>query len=764
MKKTSTQKKSISLNKLLFSFLGILFLFSIILSTANRHDNIRRTNLSHSQADDYHLLFTTPLTNLSSHFQITQKLLPPSQINLSIPAIHNELLNHLNLLFKEHTIVVQTHTITSDLSNADFTTQQQTTLFKTLIFGGSIIVLLIVLIVIYLFSSQAKKYNQLLGSQQIIQDIRQDRSKLKEKILFQLKNPPVQLGKNTREFLNYTCRCLTSGLNCQYAMIFCPSNNNKDIKCIATSPLEIINGDSFSQQTPIQSKWPTAYCDNKISKTFINQHFDLSNYPDSLVYNIEYSKDLFALLVLDKPPESNFYAEDKLFINNICNLLALHFETKQKLKVERQLFKQFYFDSSTHLPNSRSLLYHMNSVLEAYACGGVLLFEVSNLLSVNNVYGIQKGDEVLLQISDRLQKIIDSQNFAARLSQNKFTVLSYGSDTEEIRDRLKELFAQLNEPFALGEQKVTVPLNGGVALFPDNSRDTTELVEFATKALQVAGIKTPGKYLFYDNITIEDLDRKQALTIALYNALNNNEVAIHYQPYISTEDFSLEGVEALMRWRPAQFETLSPEEYIPLAEETGIIKELGLYVLEQACIQHTEWQKRFNRQFTLAVNVSPKQLLDEKFADNVLEVIQRTGIAPEMLELEITEMIASQENSIIDQNVNILIQNKVGFAIDDFGSGYASFHYVKRFTSKKIKIDRKFTENIEASNREANLVKMIVTMGHSLDAQVTAEGVSTLEQFSMLKDIGCDFAQGFFISRPLSPKELEQFLIQPVVK
>lgn len=293
--------------------------------------------------------------------------------------------------------------------------------------------------------------------------------------------------------------------------------------------------------------------------------------------------------------------EDKLFINNICNLLALHFETKQKLKVERQLFKQFYFDSSTHLPNSRSLLYHMNSVLEAYPCGGALLFEVSNLLSVNNVYGIQKGDEVLLQISDRLQKMIDAQNFAARISQNKFTVLSYGSDTEEIRGRLKDLFAQLNEPFILGEQKVTVPLNGGIALFPDNSTDVSELVEFATKALQVAGIKSPGQILFYDNITIEDLDRKQALTIALYNALNNNEVAIHYQPYISTDDFSLEGVEALMRWRPAQFEALSPEEYIPLAEETGIIKELGLWVLEQACIQHTEWVKRFNRNFTLAV-------------------------------------------------------------------------------------------------------------------------------------------------------------------
>ena len=342
--------------------------------------------------------------------------------------------------------------------------------------------------------------------------------------------------------------------------------------------------------------------------------------------------------------------------------------------------------------------------------------------------------------------------------------MSYGPDTEEILNRLKELFAQLNEPFVLGEQKVAVPLNGGIALFPDNSTDVTELVEYATKALQVAGIKSPGQMLLYDNITIEDLDRKQALTIALYNALNNNEVGIHYQPYISTNDFSLEGVEALMRWRPAQFEALSPEEYIPLAEETGIIRELGLWVLEHACIQHTEWVKRFNRTFTLAVNVSPRQLLDEKFADKVLDVIQRTGIPPEMLELEITEMIASQENSIIDQNVNILIQNKVGFAIDDFGSGYASFHYVKRFTSKKIKIDRKFTENIEASNREANLVKMIVTMGHSLDAQVTAEGVSTLEQFSMLKDIGCDFAQGFFISRPLSPKELEQFLIQPVVK
>ena len=626
-----------------------------------------------------------------------------------------------------------------------------------------ILLLITVCIMMFLFFSQSKKHTQLIETIDIIHKSHSERLKKQQILVSQLENVPQKLSKNTLEFLDQACINLAQGLMSTHAIIFQIDRQEKKIRCQASYPQETQNMTDFIKNPSSKiDDFPPVRASQKQTKIFLNKYYDLSFIPEYLVYNIEHQNNLFALLVIAEPNNS-FSDEDQLFIKNICSLLALHFESKQKLKLERQLFKQFYFDASSHLPNQRSLLYHMKSVLFENSNAALLLIEVANLLSINDVYGIRKGDDILLQLSNRIQEMADESNFVARISQNRFTILCYGAAEEIIISRVRHFFNLLNESFFIGTQKIVVPINGGVSLFPTNTQDPEKLIELADKALQVTRIRNKEDLLFFNDITIEEINRKQKLTMALHQALTDNKITVYYQPFISAHNFSLQGVEALIRWFPEQFEKISPEEYIPLAEESGLIKELGLWVLKHACQHMLHWQNNLNFKMTLAVNVSPKQLLDPQFARQVLQTLQETGFPPHALELEITEMIASQENSVIDQNVSTLTNNGIGFAIDDFGSGYASFNYIRRFTTRKIKIDRKFIENIEKNTQDANLVKMIVEMGHTLQAKVTAEGVSTLEQLSMLKDMGCDYIQGYLISYPLSSNDFEQFLAQPFI-
>lgn len=624
------------------------------------------------------------------------------------------------------------------------------------------IVFLLLCYFVYFFKNREKKYNRLLNSETLAKRRLNERTRKQEQIIKQLTSSVELTEKDTPSFLNYACQRVARGVLSDRVAIFQVSEDNKSLSCIASYPKNLIHEDIFKSPIELKVELPHARTDHVLIKDFLNAHYDLSKI-SYWVYNIEFKNSLYGFMIIEKPKKtSSPLSASNLFIQTVLNVLVLHFENKQKHEIERELFKQYYFDAFTQLPNMKGLIYQLSVTMETQPVGGILLLEVANLASINNIYGLQKGDELLLQVSERLQRITNDSNFTARIGQNKFTVLSHGWDLEGVNIYLLKLFEVLSETFILDGQKISATLNGGAAFFPRNSTDPHQLIDCAVQALQIASAKKIGKMVLYDNIAVENVSKKYLLTIALHKALEQNELEVYYQPFMATDSFTLHGAEALMRWNSPQFGYMTPDDYILIAEETGMIVEFGLWVLDQACQQAKKWQQAYNENFSIAVNVSPQQLLDPNFAKKVLEIVKKHDLNPRTLELEITEMIASKEDDIIDKNVNLLIKENIGFAIDDFGSGYASFNYIKRFASKKIKVDRKFTENIEHSPRDASLVKVIVAMGHALNSKVTAEGISTIEQFTVIKEIGCDYIQGFFIAPPMPADQFEQLISKHV--
>ncbi|WP_434777033.1 putative bifunctional diguanylate cyclase/phosphodiesterase [Neisseria sp. Ec49-e6-T10] len=628
-----------------------------------------------------------------------------------------------------------------------------------LILIGGFILTLLFSYIFYLLIKSLDKAKQITTI--YIENEKNQLSRMQEQkeILLQLSaNSAYNSDKINKEYLPQICEALAQGTSPSNVFIFCQDDKQKAVQCVASYPNRLVSTYFLSNTVTLKQEWPLPQIEEEAAKTFLIQHFpNLPSDQNTMVVKVEHKNKLLALIFIHpQDKEKHYFADEKLFIYNVANILTLYFESKQKSKVEFKLFKQYYFDAPTQLPNKQHLHHQLTILMNSHPVGAILLFEIANLLSVNNIYGRQTGDDLVLHLSRRLQHSIQPNEFIARAAQNRFAILSFGEHLEDITKRLTELFQYISQPFKVKGQELIVPLDGGIACYPKDAQTPHTLLECAEQAVQIANQKQPaGTLLFFENTLRETLTRQQEIGHSLHSALKKQELSVHFQPFINAKTFSLQGAEALVRWNNTQFGIISPEDFIPLAEEAGIITEIGLWVLEQACYQAAKWQNKYSTHFTIAVNVSPKQLVDPLFSDKVINILDQTGLQRSFLELEITEMVASQENPVIDKNVNELIAHGIGFAIDDFGSGYASFHYIKRFATKKIKIDRKFTENICLNTQDKDLVKVIVAMGHALNAKVTAEGISTLEQLLLMENIGCDYVQGYFIGKPLPADEFE---------
>lgn len=576
-------------------------------------------------------------------------------------------------------------------------------------------------------------------------------------MLQELAKLPTNQDKDTKEYLNHITKKLACTLHAKSVLIISPDQDLNIIGCIAAYPPNLIEHFYLKQNTRIDTDWPSAQILADEALLFLQQHFHLpaNNYHS---INIEHRNHLFGFLLIEfETKTQKIHLDEQLFCHNVGSILALHFESEHRNIAERKLFKQDYFDSLTHLPNHKHLHLQLSSWIQDKPLGAVLLFGFDNLLSVNETYGREKGDLLLLHMGKRLTQTTQSSEFIARSGENRFAVLMTETNIDNLTYRIKQLFSVLSRPFRINSHVLPASLNGGVAYFPKDANSEINLLSCAERALQSAR-EQPGSLHFFDAVLGEKWIYRQELINQLHQALANKEFSLCYQPFIHLPTGHIQGVEALVRWHNPQFGTINPEEFIPLAEEVDLIKKIGLWVLHQATLQVSQWRQTFQSDLNVAVNVSPKQLEDVSFAQVVLETLLSTGLPANALELEITEMVALQQNATIDQNIATLQAHGISLVIDDFGSGYASFNYIRRFATRKIKIDRKFIEPLLSHSKDENLVKVIVAMGHALDAQVTAEGVNHPKQIELLKIMGCDFAQGFAIAKPLNVKDFEYFI------
>lgn len=431
-------------------------------------------------------------------------------------------------------------------------------------------------------------------------------------------------------------------------------------------------------------------------------------------------------------------------------------DTDVRAHSQQQLRYMAAHDALTGLPNRISFTDRLIDVLhEARGSGrkfAVIGIDLNRFKEINDTLGHSAGDEALRIVSRRMAQSLDSDEFVARLGGDEFAAVKTCGTKKEVSafaDRLAEIFGR---PIRVGNIEVTVGASMGAAIWPDDAEAPDELVNNADLAMYHAKHTFLDVPCFYDSGIGASVRKRRQLGEALRHALEQDELAIHYQVQKSLSTGEVQGYEALLRWTHPQLGPIPPSEFIPIAEENGLVRSLGVWVLRRACMDAVTWDKPCR----VAVNVSAVQFMDANLPRLVHEVLIETGLPPQRLELELTETALIKDKG---RSLHIIGQIKalgVGLALDDFGSGYSSLETLRSFPFDKIKLDRAFVDGIESDRQSKAIVRAVLALGKSLDIPVLAEGIETDEQMSVLRLEGCDEGQGYLLGRPSPIGDLAQ--------
>ncbi|TAA73315.1 bifunctional diguanylate cyclase/phosphodiesterase [Planococcus salinarum] len=430
--------------------------------------------------------------------------------------------------------------------------------------------------------------------------------------------------------------------------------------------------------------------------------------------------------------------------------------TERKLS-EEKIKELVYLEPLTGLPNRRLFNERLSTLLEQAKRTGtnfsLFYMDLDNFKMINDTFGHSTGDLFLMEVAERLKRQLTEQDTLSRQGGDEFTLLLPETHCDEAAVYACNMVESLSEAFQFKGEEIFTSLSIGISSYPADGEDAETLIKQADMAMY--RMKEEGKngYQFFTKEMNQEISRKARLANDLRKATDCGEFSIHYQPQISICTEEIQGVEALLRWNHPELGNISPAEFIPIAEETGSIIKIGEFVLEQACRQNKAWQDAGLPPFRVAVNISARQFAQKDLMDFVGNALQSSGLAPQYLELELTESIYQNDQNSID----VMLQLKsmgIYLSIDDFGTGYSSLSYLKMFPIDTLKIDRQFTRNIETDPKDAVLVRTIIRMAHDLELNVIAEGVETKEQLEFLKNERCHQAQGYYFNRPLPPKEI----------
>jgi diguanylate cyclase (GGDEF)-like protein len=426
---------------------------------------------------------------------------------------------------------------------------------------------------------------------------------------------------------------------------------------------------------------------------------------------------------------------------------------------DERLHRQAHYDPLTALPNRLLFLDRLNQELTSATAGlgrGALLYiDLDHFKRVNDTVGHAAGDQLLIIVAQRLRSCVKDGDTVARLGGDEFTVILRNVvDPDAARSVAERIIDSLQLPVNIGGKDHYVAASIGITLFPDDGRSIEELMRNADTAMYRAKDLGRGRAMFFDlNMT----GKPSAPTeTGLHRALRRREFSLFYQPQFSVADGRLAGVEALLRWQTPRDGVRYPSEFVPAAEESGLIVDIGGWVLETACAQLAQWREQHIAPPRLALNVSAQQLKHTEFPKTVRRALEKFGIPPELLELELTESVFADEAA--GAALVRLSQIGVHLALDDFGTGYSSLNYLRQYPIGTVKIDRTFLEEVPQNPQSSTLVETIVVMAHALGKRVVAEGIEAVEQLEFLKERHCDIAQGFYLARPLATTALTELL------
>jgi len=431
---------------------------------------------------------------------------------------------------------------------------------------------------------------------------------------------------------------------------------------------------------------------------------------------------------------------------------------------EEDLRRMAWYDPVTKLPNRNLFMQRLreavNEAREDRRGMAVLFIDLDNFKLVNDTLGHEAGDVLLVTVADRLRSLLRAGDSVCRLGGDEFVILLHPCGRSEAQTVAERALETIGLPVSVYEQEVYVGGSIGIARFPEDGMDATALLRCADTAMYQAKDNGRNNFQFYTS----DMNLKAlqhfAIETSLRKALERDEMLLYYQPLVDVETRAIVGVEALLRWKSEEFGTFASSDFIAIAEQSGLINQLGLWALNAACRQMRAWREAGISGLTVAVNLSPRQFHNGDLVAQVRNALMESGLEPGALELEITESVLIKHNMEAIEKLTELANLGVKLAIDDFGTGYSSLSYLKRLPIHRLKIDKSFVQESHIDPDDAAIATAIIGMAAGLGIEVTAEGVENEEQLAFLKQAGCQIVQGYYFGSPLPAEDLAKLVRQ----
>jgi len=451
------------------------------------------------------------------------------------------------------------------------------------------------------------------------------------------------------------------------------------------------------------------------------------------------------------------------FVPKPINLSVLRQRVRRllaKQSADQHVQKLAYIDSLTGLPNRAAFVEQFQQELEHAARNdsrtAIFFIDLDRFKNINDSLGHEAGDVLLKALSGRLSNCIRSSDMLARLGGDEFVVvLSNVGDDEKPNQIAQAMLKALNESFYVAGQELFATVSIGISMYPDDGLSKDTLLKNADTAMYRAKAAGRNTYCRYTQDMSEILEQRMRVETELRNVITDNELSLYYQPKQDVLTGQVIGSEALVRWEHRLRGMVSPAEFIPVAEEMGLIKEIGLWVLDKACETTKKWQLEHGYEGTVAVNVSAVQMEEDNFVELVDTCLNKHQLEPKYLELEVTETMVLENIEVMLEMLNRIRSMGVSISIDDFGTGYSSFSYIKQLPANTLKLDMEFVQDIPESKADMAVVDGMIVLAHNLGMKVVSEGVETQEQYDFLAEHQCDLVQGYLISKPLSEKAFE---------
>ena len=448
--------------------------------------------------------------------------------------------------------------------------------------------------------------------------------------------------------------------------------------------------------------------------------------------------------------------------NAVSAVLTTSIDITTRKRAEAHLLHMAHHDALTDLPNRTLLRTRLNRAIARARRGdgsfALHVIDLDGFKTINDVLGHSVGDKFLKTVGQRLSSVVGDPDTVARLGGDEFAIVQTGlSQSEDVVTLAKRINEVVAQPHMINGEKFTSTASIGITLHPSDGSDADQLLQNADLAMYRAKADGGNSYCFYDADMNERVRSEVALDNAMREAISNKEFLLYYQPQVDVKEERVVGAEALLRWRQPDGTIAGPAKFLARIEENGLIVPINEWVLREACREAKTWQREGEPPMRISVNLSPIQFRKLSVPLLVTRVLAETGLDPRCLDLELTESIMMQDAEIVANDLRQLRELGVSISIDDFGTGFSSLTYIKQFPVDRLKIDQCFVRNLPADPNDAAIVRAIVSLGHSLELDVVAEGVETPEQLKHLRSEGCNEMQGYYFAKPMPADEFVAF-------